>query len=187
MPSLSRALNPGGAHPSQSPFSPPWGTVRAFLQRKTLVASYVAIFVDTQCVDHMELTYMFLLAFPSSCLISLFLNFGSSSLGNRRNAQLITAQEQMCRATEPAPWAVPFSSQENLPPWGEITPFHLPWSPPPLPRPSPCVLPGKNFLQVTLPRFPDFSRGGDAQEKCKETLNTFIFISCLESGRAIAG
>lgn len=76
----------GGGHPSQSPFSPPWGTVRAFLQRKTLVASYVAIFVDTQCVDHMELTYMFLLAFPSSCLISLFLNFGSSSLGNRRNA-----------------------------------------------------------------------------------------------------
>lgn len=73
-------------------------------------------------------TYMSPLLFPhpvSSRAPCLF-NFGSSSLSNRGNARLITAEQQVHRATEPAPRMLHFVFQEALSPRPETTPAPLP-------------------------------------------------------------
>lgn len=56
-----------------------------------------------------------------SLALSLF-NFGSSSLGNGENAHLITAKQQVRRATEPAPRDAPFHFREALCPCPEAAP-----------------------------------------------------------------
>lgn len=53
--------------------------------------------------------------------LSLF-NFGSSSLGNGENAHLVTAKQQVRRATELAPRDAPFHFREALCPCPETAP-----------------------------------------------------------------
>ena len=145
-----------------------------------------AVFVDPKYVDHIPLT-RFPVAFSSSRLISLSLslslslfNFGSSSLGNGEHSHLITAEQQVHRATEPAPRDAPFHFQEALCPCLETAPRTCRGA-------REHGAPSLGTPQIGLSgSLPDFSRGGHDRDTCNGAPKTLILISRLESGRARA-